>query len=204
MRELILKELEHLPEGAVVSAKALLHLGTRAAVDQALSRLARSGELLRAGRGRYMLPVTTRFGVRAPTPAKVVESLAEMSGETVVPSGAASANALGLTTQVPVRSVYLTSGRSRHLRVGGQVVELRHAPTWQLRTAGHAGPAVRALAWLGRGQAHTAAQTLAKTLPESERQALVNARAGMPTWLAQTVSETFLPRTARERRVALG
>jgi hypothetical protein len=29
-----------LPEGAAVSAKGLLHLGNRAAIDQALSRLA--------------------------------------------------------------------------------------------------------------------------------------------------------------------
>ena len=39
----ILALVEALPEGATLSAKALLHLGGRAAVDQALSRLARSG-----------------------------------------------------------------------------------------------------------------------------------------------------------------
>jgi hypothetical protein len=56
-------------------------------------------------------------------------------GETIVSNGAAAANALGLTTQVPVRSVYLTSGRSRKMHLGKQVVELRHAPRWQLALA---------------------------------------------------------------------
>lgn len=44
----ILAHAASLPEGAGLSAKALLHLGSRAAVDQTLSRLARSGELVRA------------------------------------------------------------------------------------------------------------------------------------------------------------
>jgi hypothetical protein len=62
-----------------------------------------------------------------------------------------------LTTQVPVRSVYLTSGRSRKMHLGKQVVELRHAPRWQLALANRpAGEAVRALAWLGpeRAESH--------------------------------------------------
>ncbi|PYE31130.1 hypothetical protein C8J37_11395 [Rhizobium sp. PP-WC-1G-195] len=47
----ILGYAEQLPEGAALSAKSLLHLGNRAAVDQALSRLHERGELIRAGRG---------------------------------------------------------------------------------------------------------------------------------------------------------
>ena len=40
----VLAHAASMPEGASLSAKALLHLGSRAAVDQTLSRLARSGE----------------------------------------------------------------------------------------------------------------------------------------------------------------
>ena len=49
--ERIVSEIGAWPESVPVSAKRLLHLGTRAAVDQALSRLARRGQLLRVGRG---------------------------------------------------------------------------------------------------------------------------------------------------------
>lgn len=131
-------------------AKSLLHLGTRAAVDQALSRLTKRGQLIRAGRGVYLRPIASRFGPRTPSVEQAVEALASQKGEVIVSSGAAAANALGLTTQVPVRSVYLTSGRSRKMHLGKQVVELRHAPRWQLALANRpAGAAVRALAWLG-------------------------------------------------------
>nr|WP_315393133.1 DUF6088 family protein [uncultured Duganella sp.] len=114
----ILQHATALPEGTPLVAKALLHLGNRAAVDQVLSRLVRRSVLLRVGRGIYALPVAGRFGTRAPSTEKVVEGLAQQHGETIVAHGAAAANALGLTTQVPMRAVYLTSGPNRRLKLG--------------------------------------------------------------------------------------
>jgi hypothetical protein len=185
----ILTHAASLPEGATLSAKALLHLGSRAAVDQALSRLARSGELLRAGRGVYVLPVKGKFGARAPEVAKVVQEWASQRGETVVGNGAAAANALGLTTQVPVRQVFLTSGRSRKLKLGSQTIELRHAPPWQLLYPGQAaGEVIRSLAWAGPSGSEATLRKLKMKLPASDLQAVANARARLPTWLASQVS----------------
>jgi Family of unknown function (DUF6088) len=171
LTEQILEQAAKLPEGASVSAKELLHLGTRAAVDQALSRLARRGRLMRAGRGLY------------------VQAIAGAKGEVIASHGATAANALGLTTQVPVRAVYLTSGRTRKLKIGKQTVELRHAPRWQLAMAGRpAGEAIRALAWLGEEQTETALRTLQRRLPSGALQEIVAARPQLPTWLAEQVS----------------
>ena len=61
--------MEHasaLPEATPICPAALLHLGKRAAVDQALTRLARAGQLLRICQGVYMRPAETRFGQCAP------------------------------------------------------------------------------------------------------------------------------------------
>jgi len=177
-------------EGTPISAKGLLHLGNRAAVDQALSRLAERGQLIRAGRGVYLRPVASRFGARAPSVEQAIEALATQKGEIIVSNGAAAANALGLTTQVPVRSVYLTSGRSRKMHLGKQVVELRHAPRWQLALANQpAGEAVRALAWLGPEKAESALQTLKRKLPAVAFGELVAAAPQFPTWLAKSVGK---------------
>lgn len=185
----ILAETARLPEGAPITAKALLHLGERAAVDQALSRLVKRGQLIRAARGIYVRPVTSRFGTRAPSVERVVEAVAQSKNETVAPQGAAAANHLGLTTQVPMRSVYLTSGPSRTLRLGKQIVELRHAERWKLTLAGRlAGEAVRALAWAGPEKAGAALNTIRKHLPPAEVEALRGAAAMLPAWLAKHVS----------------
>ena len=178
-----------LPEGTLLCPSALLHLGSRAAVDQALSRLSRKGEIMRVCQGVYVRPIQTRFGLRPPALDKVIASLSELWGETIVPCGGAAANALGLTTQVPVRSVYLTSGPNRRLMLGELKVELRHAPRWQL-TAPHrpAGQVVRALSWLGPEEVAAGLEVIERKLSPKDFQDLAAKRAVMPAWMAESVS----------------
>lgn len=191
----LMSEAALLPAGTPISAKRFLHLGERAAVDQALSRLARSGHLLRAARGLYLRPVETRFGLSEPGLEATLKALEHETGEVIVPAGAAAANRLGLTTQVPVRSVYLTSGRSRQLALGAQLIELRHAPRWQLVLPGRpAGEVVRALAWLGRERGAKVTPRLARTLGPEALQELSAARGRLPTWLAEEVSHLVAAR----------
>ena len=179
-----------LPEGGLLSPKEFLHLASRAAIDQAFTRLAREAKLLRVGRGVYALPVQGRFGVRPPSTQTVVAAIEATSGEVVVPSGAAEANALGLTTQMPVREVFLTSGPSRKLRLGQQDVELKHGTPWQLLMGKRpAGMAIRALAWLGAERAPSSLKILHSKLSSAEWEAMRAARAAMPSWMARAVSE---------------
>ena len=186
----IMQHSRSLAEAAPICAGALLHLGNRAAVDQALSRLARSGDLLRVCQGVYMRPVETRFGPCAPSVSKAVDALANLWGETIVPCGGAAANVLGLTTQMPVRPVYLTSGPSRRLQFGSLKVELRHAPRWQLVAPNRrAGEVIRAMAWLGPEELLKGLETVLPGLSPQEMGELADARATMPHWMAEQVSK---------------
>lgn len=190
MAKTIQEHAARLPEGTPICAKELLHLGSREAVDQALSRLVKRGQLLRVSRGVYVRPIESRFSVRPPSAAQVLDAFGVLKGETIAPHGAAAANRLGLTPQVPVRMVYLTSGPSRRLTLGSQVIELRHAPRWQLALAGRpAGDALQALAWLGPEKAGEALRTLGRKLPEAELREIAAARGILPVWLAEQVSE---------------
>ena len=189
LSETVLRYAQRQPEGAPVLAKGLLHLGNRAAVDQALSRLVRRGALLRVGRGVYVLPVENRFDRRAPSVEKTVKGLAAARGERIANNGAMAANVLGLTTQVPVKRVFLTSGSSRTLMLDRERIELRHAPPWQLALADRrAGEAIRALAWLGRDKAAPVTGVVRQRLSEDERRELGSVSAQMPGWLAGPVS----------------
>ncbi|MCS7815331.1 DUF6088 family protein, partial [Pseudomonas aeruginosa] len=128
--EKILDIIQQLPEGEVLTPSRFLHHGSRHAVQRGLSRLVEGGKLFRVARGIYVAAVETRFGVRPPAPEKVVHSLANALGEVLVDHGARAANKLGLSTQVPVRYVFLTDGRSRELQVGKTTVSIRYAPRW--------------------------------------------------------------------------
>lgn len=191
--ERILSEVKTLPEGALIRAKDFLHLGGRAAVDQALKRLKERKELMSIDRGVYVRPVKTRFGTRAPSADKVIENFVATSAETVVPHGAAAANALGLTTQVPTKLVYLTSGKSRTLTLGAQIVEMKHAPQWMLLPSHRAaGEAVRALDWIGEKRAAEALTVLKRQLPSSTVNELIAVRSALPEWMSRSIGQALV------------
>lgn len=113
-------------QGEAVPARDFLDLGGRAAVDQALSRLVRQGLIRRVGRGLYELPRIGKL-LGEPmvlSPDELVQAWARKNGLRVVPSGAYSANLLGLSSQVPAKIVYYTNGRTRTLRLGPYSVKL--------------------------------------------------------------------------------
>ena len=185
----IMEIAEALPEATPICPKALLHLGSRAAVDQALSRLAREERLDRIFPGIYMRTIRTRFGIASPDLAKSLDALAELWGEAIVPHGGASANVLGLTTQNQVVPTCLTSGPGRKLYFGARSVRLVHAPRWQL-TLPHrpAGKVIRALHWLGREEVR---ENLGRVLPQlaaEDRAELLGARPILPTWMAAAIT----------------
>lgn len=72
--------------------------GTDRAVESALSRLTKAGELIRVRRGLYFRGKITRFGMTRPS---VLTTAIEVAGLGSGPSGISAAHMLGLTTQVP-------------------------------------------------------------------------------------------------------
>lgn len=176
--------------GYVFTPDEFLNLGPRAAVDQALSRLARAGAIRRLARGLYDVPVVhPRLGPLTPGPEAIAEALARRDAARLQVSGARAANALGLSTQVPGRAVYLTDGSPRIRRVGGQTVELRRATPRALAGAGTtAGAVVQALRHLGPARVDDAVLAhLARTLSAEDRQAVGALRRTVPGWLRPTL-----------------
>ena len=188
----IMEYAEGLPEAAPLCLENLCHLANVSAVDQALQHLAQSGRLMRICEGEevYMRPLKTRFGLRAPRLSKALKTLAALWKEPIVPCGGAVANCLGLTTQNPVRDVYLTSGPNRRLHFGSSVVALRHAPSWQLGAPHRkAGDVIRALEWLGPEEVEDGLEAVLPTLSEADRKELADIQATptVPRWLAEPI-----------------
>lgn len=188
--ENILAIASKLFEGEIISPKDFLHLGSRMAIDQTLSRLVKQDELIRVGRGMYVLPVTGHFGTHPPAVEKTVQSLALKTGETIVSHGAAAANVLGLTTQVPIRQIFLTGGANRKFYFNSLTVELKHVPHWQLLCENMpAGMAIRALAWMGKSHIEKSLEKLYKNLPQEEWRKLYSVRSSLPSWMAESIGK---------------
>lgn len=186
--ESILDHSRRLPEGGLLSPKEFLHLGSRAAVDQALSRLAKAGQLIRAARGLYLAAITDLGKQATPSMDKVVSALASKNQEEIVLDGARSAKMLGLSAQALDGNVFLSNGRTRTLKVGDATAEIRHAPRWLLALGSTtAGAAIRALAWMGERRIGEVMETLRKLLTPIDWQALSSVRSLLPSWMALAI-----------------
>jgi hypothetical protein len=165
-------------------------LGTRAAIDQALSRFVKQGEIARVSRGVFVRPKISRYvGQVTPEPSKVAQAIANAHGESIQVHGAEAARLLGLTTQMPLQSVFSTSGPNRELKVGKQRLILRHVAPRKLVLSGRpSGLALSALWYLGKGQVtpRTIETIRGKLTPEAFQEFRAQTRS-MPAWMADTL-----------------
>ena len=186
----IMQHAEAQPESTPLCPDTLGDLGNAHEVAEALEHLTASDRLLHVCQDVYMRPIDTRFGRCAPRVGKAIQALSNLWEETIVRCGGAAANCLGLTTQNPLREVFLTSGPSRQLHFGAYVVELHEAPAWQLVAPRRkAGDVIRALAWLGPAEVEDGLAALLPTLSKADRQELAAIpTTTMPGWLAQPVA----------------
>ncbi len=190
MADRIMKRVRAKGRGWVFTPRHFVDFGTRGAIDMALSRLANAGHIRRVGRGLYDYPRQHHtLGVLSPDPDSLAAALAIQSGDSLAPSGAAAANRLGLSTQVPAKVSYATSGRSRTKRAGGRNLTLRHSRAPVLDDAPESANAVvQALAYLGKDQVDAGViARFARRIDDQDMKALLQARPQMTGWLGDVV-----------------
>lgn len=185
----VMKRVRANGRGSVFTPSDFLNVGSRAAVDQALSRLAKSGQLRRLARGLYDFPkMHPKLGPLSPAPDGVARALARETGSQVQIAGARAANALGLSTQVPAKSTYLTDGPSRRVVLGKRVVDVRHtSPKHLIAPGSPAGTVVQALRHLGPTRAAEVAQVAAHRLSASDKKILASTALMAPAWMRPTL-----------------
>ena len=188
--ELIRQRIEGMPVGEPFTPTVFLAYGTRASVDQTLSRLVKAGVIERVTRGVFVRPEISRFVGRVmPEPLKVAEIVGKSVGGIVQVHGAEAARRLELTTQVPTQSVFVTSGPSKRIRVGNMEIRLKHVCQRKLVLAGRpAGLALSALWYLGKTEVTPSIiEKIRHKLGASEFEVLKSATPSMPAWMSDAI-----------------
>lgn len=185
----VMKRVRARGRGSVFTPSDFLTVAVRSSVDQALSRLVKGGQLRRLARGLYDYPkLHPKLGPLSPAPDDVAQALARETGSQVQIAGARAANALGLSTQVPAQSTYLTDGPSRRVVLGKRVVDLRHASPKHLIAPGSpAGTVVQALRHVGPVRAADVAQIAARRLSANDKKTLASTAIQAPAWMRPTL-----------------
>ena len=188
--DLIRQRIELMPAGEPFTPAAFLECGTRASVDQTLSRLVKAGSIDRVTRGVFVRPEVNRFvGKVMPEPLKVAETVARSTGAIVQVHGAEAARRLELTTQTPTQSVFMTSGPSKRIRIGKMEIRLQHVCQRKLALAGRpAGLALAAMWYLGKKDVTPAlVEKIRLKLGSDEFKALKSATRLMPSWMSDAI-----------------
>ena len=86
-------------------------------VTKLLAIFEKEGLITRIAKGVYVKAQKTRFGILYPSAYELVKEIAKR---------ATAANRLGFSTQVPMNSVFLTTGSGRKLKLGNRKVTLKH------------------------------------------------------------------------------
>jgi hypothetical protein len=171
-------------------------LGSRDAVASALKRCKQSGKIRQLDRGLYDYPRTDDLlGVLLPTTDDIAKALTGRDAIRLQPSGAYAANLLGLSTQVPMKVVYLTDGRSRTVQVGNQQILLKHTTPRNMKTAGKiSGLVIQALRHLGRDQVDDdVVNQLDQRLDDAARKQLMKDIRYAPAWVAEIFRQLVRP-----------
>jgi predicted ArsR family transcriptional regulator len=114
----------------------------------------------------------------------------------VAPSPAVVANRLGISTQVAAQPVYLTTGRSRDIKVGRQTFRFKHtAPGRLADTDSVVGLALQALDAVGPNADERALQRIRESLTARQQAELI----GKARYTPGRVSEAARKLTAKDQ-----
>lgn len=107
-------------------------------VRQAFVRLVNDEIVIRLSPGIFLYPLKTRFGIAYPSDYEIAKEIARRDSASILPSGMTAANMIGLSEQVPMKSVFLTDGTARTICVNGRnIIFKRGVPknfTYKSRT----------------------------------------------------------------------
>lgn len=186
----LLSRIRGMKPGSVFMPGQFFDLGTRNAVASALKRMKAAGLVRRLSRGVYDRPILDSQRSEVPASSAAIAKAVESNERAKVqPSGASAANILGLSEQVPGRTIFLTSGSSRVIQIGKRRIMFKHAAARNMAGAGtKAGLIVSAMRHMGRSHIDAAAlDVIRRSIAPGERRAVAREIRHAPAWIADTI-----------------
>ena len=183
----ILSRVQSHGRGWVFTPTHFDDLAGRSTVSIVLKRHTDTGTFRNLARGLYDYPKTDpQLGPLQPTVDDIANALAGRDEIRLQPSGAYAANRLGLSTQVPMRVVYLTDGRSRTVQIGKRQILLRNTTPKNMAAAGKiSGLIIQALKHIGKDQVDDAIiDQLDRRIDDPGRKQLLKDIRSAPAWIA--------------------
>lgn len=186
--EKILELVSSTPRGTLFFPDDFDDTGSSDAVRKALQRLENKGAIRRVAHGIYVLPNKSSYiGEVLPSAEEVAEAIAKRDKIRIIPTGVYALHALGLSTQIPLKLVYLTDGAARTITVGKRTIKLKKTTPKNLMTKGRISSLViQALREIGKDKVRPEElKQILKLLSEEDQLLLKQDIRLAPEWIKQ-------------------
>lgn len=122
----VLEKILKTKRGTLLFPDDFHDLGSSEAIRLALHRLEKEQIIKRVSQGIYVRPRISQYiGEVLPTAEEVAKGIAKRDRIRIVPTGVYALNALGLSTQVPMKLVFLTDGAARLIKIGKRTIKFK-------------------------------------------------------------------------------
>jgi len=190
----ITEALKQLPLGSVLFVDDFLDYGNPESVKKALLRLKEKNILVRLAHGIYLFPKNdTELGVLFPSTEDIAKAIARRDKARIVLTGVQALNKLGLSSQVPMKVVYLTDGATRTVKVGKRTIRFKKTSPKNLLTQGEISSLViQALKTIG--QKNIDNETIKKIyiiLKNEQQENIINDAKLSPAWIYKILKQSI-------------
>ena len=125
-------------KGKIFFADDFVKFGSSENIRKVLSRLEKEGLLERLSHGIYLLPKKDELlGTLYPTTEEIAIEIAKRDKARIAPTGALALYQLGLSTQIPLKAVYLTDGAQRTINIGNRSIQFKNTAPRNLAIKDH-------------------------------------------------------------------
>ncbi len=112
--------------GEIFFAEDFYAYGSPGNIRLTLFRLVNEGILERLAQGIYLKPKKDPLlGTICPTTEEIAKQIAQRDKARIAPTGVFALYLLGLTTQVPLKAVYLSDGSQREIKIGNRTIQFK-------------------------------------------------------------------------------
>lgn len=197
LESIIQQKIWRMRKGSIFFSADFLSMGTQAAVNKALSELAKKGIIIRLAPGIYCKPQKDEvfgLGVMYPGIDQIAQAIAARDKCEIVPTGIYAQNRLGLSTQIPMNAVYLTNGSARRIKIynGKGILFKRISPKHFQFKNKLALMITLALKDIGEGNvSDEQKKTLKKIVTEESKQSLSQDYVLMPDWIRTLIESLY-------------
>lgn len=175
-------------KGKLIFPSDFKNIAGTTAVRQTLSRLTKSNVLKRLAHGIYLYPQEDPIlGTLYPSTDVIAQAIARRDKVRIMPTGLNALNKLGLSTQVPMKAVYLTDGKPKTIKAGKRIITFKTTTPKKISTKGETSSLViQALEELGKhAVTPKVIRHLTNLLQEENKKVIEEDAKLAPEWIAQ-------------------